>query len=70
MTNGQQTVLAALREHAESDDGDGWWTVYLDNAKPSEMPPHSFAGYLSALEAGGLYRPVDGYAFGQVKLND
>lgn len=61
-------VLQALRDHAESDDGNGFWTVYLDNAKPSGMSPHQFAGYLSALEKAGLYRPVDGYAFGQVRL--
>jgi hypothetical protein len=68
MTDKTREVLKMLREHAESDDGDGWWTVYLDNARPSGMAPRSFAGHLSALESVGLYRPIDSYAFGQIKM--
>lgn len=73
MANNLEAVLRCLREAAESDDGNGFWTVYLDNAYaslPSNITRHQFAGLLSALERGGYYRPIDNYAFGQVKLAD
>lgn len=69
MTTKTRAVLNSLREKAESNDGNGWWTVYLDNARPSDMAPRSYAGHLSALEKAGYYRPIDNYAFGQVKMD-
>lgn len=62
-------LLAALRRHVESEDGE-WGMVYLDNAKPRDMTGHQFAWHLSALSHAGLYKPVDGYAWGTVKLTD
>jgi hypothetical protein len=61
-------VLDALRAHAERKLPNGWAEVYLDNAKPARMSPHSFAGHLSVLREKGLYRPVDGNAFGDVQM--
>ena len=64
-------ILVNLRAYAESTstylDGSTWASVYLANAKPSTMTPHRFAGYLSTLEARGLYVREDGF-FGRVKL--
>ena len=72
MSIGPQTtqVLQALRKNSESDNGDGWGTVYLDNARPSGMSVTSFRSYLVKLSQHGLYRPQDGYAFGSVKMED
>lgn len=61
-------VLAALRAKAEYAEGE-WLAVYLDNAKPSDMSAHAFAGHLGALEKAGLYKPTDGTAWGSVKSN-
>ncbi len=41
-----------------------------DNARPAGMSPRSFAGHLSALERQGKYHPVDGYAWGRVKMGE
>ena len=62
------TVLAALRAHPESGapDHKGFCDVYLDNARPAGIGPNAFAGALSALEARGLYKPVDNFAWGRV----
>ena len=62
-----ETILKALRRHAE-DVRDGWGMVYLDNARPNDVSPRQFAGYLSVLEQRGLYRTVDNYAWGEVKV--
>jgi hypothetical protein len=64
-------LLAALRRHVESEDGE-WGMVYLDNAHHGSlgMTPHQFAWHLSALSKAGLYKPVDGYAWGTVRLAD
>ena len=65
-------LLAALRRSAESEEidanGDTWGLVYLDNARPDDMAPRAFAGYLAALKFSGLYRPYDHEAFGWVKV--
>jgi hypothetical protein len=67
-----QEILSNLRIEAESietrADGSTWGQVYLDNARPSGMSAHGFAGYLQALHAAGLYRTLDGIAFGLVRL--
>jgi hypothetical protein len=68
MTHTTETVLAALRAAREGEIENGFSLVYLDNAKPAGMSRHQFAGYLSALEAAGTYRPVDGYAWGNVAV--
>lgn len=62
-------VLAALRVHAEGDLDDGWATVYLDNASSSlTLSAKSFRSALAILSREGLYRVVDGYAWGKVKM--
>jgi hypothetical protein len=72
LTNQATEILNALRSYAESttekENGEIWASVYLDNARPNNMTANQFAGYLSALQAAGLYKPVDGYAFGEVKI--
>lgn len=65
-------LLTRLRANVESEelrhaDDSRWGTVYLDNACTGTMTAHQFAGYLSALEAAGLYEKMDGF-FGLVKL--
>jgi hypothetical protein len=61
------TILQALRSKVESEN-EGWGEVYLDNAMPDDITPRQWAGYLSALERAGMYRPIDNYAWGSVKL--
>lgn len=63
-------VLNALRKESESDSREGWRMVYLDNARPSSMTPTQFRAQLSVLSKAGLYKVVDGYAFGEVKMSD
>lgn len=63
-------LLDALRQHAEGQNVDGWRSVYLDNARPSDFTPRQFAWHLSSLSHAGLYRPIDGFAFGSVKMED
>jgi hypothetical protein len=72
--SGADLVLAMLRANKESgnetvySDGSIWCDVYLDNAKPVGMNAHQFAGCLSALERRGDYKPVDGFAWGSVRI--
>jgi hypothetical protein len=63
-------VLKALRDHAEGQSINGWRDVCLDNAKPGEMSPPTFRSCLARLSVQGVYRPIDGYAFGSVKMDD
>jgi hypothetical protein len=62
-------VLASLRASTESHT-DEWGMVYLDNARArlAGMSDKSFRSYLARLSRDGLYKPVDGYAWGEVKL--
>jgi hypothetical protein len=67
-----ETILKALRDNSEGctlvdKDGTEWRDVYLDNARPTSISNHQFAGFLSALEKTGDYKPVDGYAWGSVR---
>lgn len=61
-------ILKLLRQNAEDETQPGWRLVYLDNARPSDVSPHAFAGFLSALEARGLYEVYDNFAWGVVKM--
>ena len=67
-----ETTLKALRDHAEGETIDGWRDVYLDNAKASDecsdLSRAAFRGRLAKLSALGLYRPIDGFAWGQVRM--
>jgi hypothetical protein len=62
-------LLESLRANVERVSN-GWGEVYLDNAKPAEMSVHRFRANLAVLSKLGLYRVVDGYAFGDVKMKD
>lgn len=72
LTEAATTVLDALRSAAESYSRDidnaRWGMVYLENARPSGMSRHQFAGYLSALKAEGLYAQTCDAAFGEVRM--
>ncbi len=73
MNQATEIVLESLRSNYEGHsnppaDIDGWADVYLDNAKPAWMSPATFRFHLSALSKRGLYRPIDNYAWGKVKL--
>lgn len=63
-------VLASLRKHQESCDDGIWALVYLDNARPDGVSIGAFRGALSYLSKFGLYKVVDGYAWGVVKMTD
>jgi hypothetical protein len=65
-----QIVLAALRQHVEYEESDGWGMVYLDNAVPPHMSTASFRSYLAKLSEQGAYKPIDRFAWGLVKLKD
>ena len=65
MTKVQQ-VLANLRNNAENVDN-GWGDVYLDNAI-NGMNDKEFRACLASLSKQGLYKVVDGYAWGRVKV--
>jgi len=68
-------VLKALQKHSEGGiredvSGNKWKDIYLDNARPDGMSPRSFSGYLSALEAAGLYISYGDDCFGQVRIQE
>lgn len=63
-----QNVLNLLRKHAEGSSNDGWRDVYIDNARPDGMTCRAYAGHLSALKGAGVYKPIDGYAWGEVRM--
>lgn len=68
------TVLNNLRKHIECEitakDGSKWGSVYLDNGKPDGMSDKTFRAILATLSKAGYYKVVDGYAFGDVKLEN
>lgn len=61
-------VLKALRRAAEGPEEDGWREVYIDNAIPAGMTVRSFRSHLATLAGRGLYRPIDNYAWGRVRV--
>lgn len=68
-----QVILDLMREHHEggwSGWGDGWASIYLDNARPAGMTARQFAGHLSALESAGVYKSQGDDCFGLVKIAD
>lgn len=69
-----QTVLNNLRNHSEGTtltdkNGVKWVSVYLDNARHG-MDKNKFRAQLAVLAKAGLYRVVDGYAWGDVREKD
>lgn len=67
MTTNVQLVLESLRKNTEYDVGNGWYGVYLDNARIKGISDKEFRACLASLSKQGLYKVVDGYAFGEVK---
>jgi hypothetical protein len=68
--NNSDRVLRRLREEYEHEDHPGWGMVYLDNARAGlGMTDKSFRSHLAQLSKEGLYRVVDGYAWGEVKIH-
>lgn len=64
-------VLEALRKASEYDaPTEGWRGVYLDNARPTDISPVTFRGCLSILAKKGLYKRIDSFAWGEVKMTD
>lgn len=69
-----EQLLAALRNNAEDGhtidkDGNRWQSVYLDNAtRDLNLTGRKIGGLLAALSRAGLYRPIDGTAFGDVLM--
>lgn len=61
------TVLLSLRANVKSRDGD-FGDVFLDRAKPHGMSERTFRSCLSDLIKRGLYEPVDGFAWGRVRI--
>jgi hypothetical protein len=65
-----EQILNNLRNSMEGDtDKDGFVMVYLDNARKG-MNDKVFRANLAVLSKLGLYRVVDGYAWGMVKEKD
>ncbi len=61
-------VLIALRMNAEGySKADEWGDVYLDNARPANLTTYQFRAALSSLAKAGLYKVIDGFAWGSVK---
>jgi hypothetical protein len=60
-------VLESLCQNAEGCSRGEWRDVYLDNARPAGMSDKSFRSYLATLSKAGFYKPIDGYAFGEVR---
>lgn len=68
LSNEAQTVLNALRNGSEGwSKSEAWGEVYLDNVRPAGMTDKTFRAYLAVLSKAGLYKVVDGYAWGKVK---
>jgi hypothetical protein len=61
-------VLDLLRINIDNRTGDGWATVYLDNARPAGMSVHQFRAALAQLAKEGFYKPIDRECFGSVKM--
>lgn len=69
MSDMSDLVLESLRKEVESKHDNDWGVVYLDNARPKGMNDKQFRACLSALSRRNLYRVIDGYAFGMVRLS-
>ena len=70
MTKLNETAAQLLNNLRNSMEGnatkDGFVMVYLDNARHG-MNDKVFRANLAVLAKAGLYRVVDGYAWGEVK---
>jgi hypothetical protein len=66
----ETTILTALRNNTEGSNENGWMSVYLDNARPSNVSAHQFAAILGNLKQKGLYRSQGDDFFGLVFIGD
>lgn len=65
-----EKLLQNLRNSMEGEaDKNGFVNVYLDNARHG-MNIHQFRANLAVLSKLGLYKVIDGYAWGAVKEKD
>lgn len=59
MTSDMQTAYSALLAYTEGSayesEGETWFDVYLDNAKPSAWSGKKWSGVLSQLQQAGVY---------------
>ena len=69
MTENMTIALKALRSAAESDNGNGFFDVYLDNARPDGWSGKKWSGVLANLAKVGLYQDIDYDCFGAVKMD-
>lgn len=74
LTSNECSAVKYLRVAAESDNGNGWWDCYLDNAKPKDWSPRKWASILGSLKKKGYYKDIDDPDFkgiwGSVKMRD
>lgn len=74
LTADETIALKSLREEAESNNGNGWWDVYLDNAFIRDWSPKKWASILGSLTKKGLYKDISDPDFkgvwGSVKMED
>jgi hypothetical protein len=69
LTAEARNVWQSLVDNCEGNPSDKWVHVYLDNAKPDGMSQTTFRAYLATLSKAGVYKPIDGYAWGDVKTS-
>jgi hypothetical protein len=72
MNDAMKAIYETAKRSTESTterNGQVWGSFYLDSARPAGMSAHAFAGYLSALEAEGLYRSMGDDCFGEILLD-
>lgn len=64
----KEKVLQSLRANTEGCESGGFKMVYLDNARLSDVSEYEFRSALAQLSKDGLYKVIDGYAFGEIKV--
>lgn len=62
------TIYQKLCANAEGKFAGEWCDVYLDNARPNSVSEKSFRSFLAVLSKRGVYKPIDGYAWGAVLM--
>jgi hypothetical protein len=68
LTTLESQIYTALCNNTEGCNNDGWMTVYLDNARPSDVTARQFASILGSLQKKGLYRSDSDDFFGKVRI--
>jgi hypothetical protein len=68
MNENVNIILESLIKNVENMYDEEWGVVYLDNARIKGISEYQFRAILSSLSKQGLYRTLDRFAFGMVKL--